>query len=97
MLYMYRNPSFSIPSRFQKSRHLENVQIKKSIKLKHVLHLLTFKTPSNALHSQLIGLRPILPTFCVFYNLYFFDFLNLLCFFGVYLISLLYEPLNMFL
>ena len=37
VIYIYRNPSFSIPSRFQKSRHLENVQIKKSIKLKHVL------------------------------------------------------------
>lgn len=32
-----------------------------------------------------------------FYNLYFFGFLNLLCFFGLYFTYLLYEPLNMFL
>jgi len=37
VIYIYRNPSFSIPSRFWNSKHLEHVQIDKSIKLKDVL------------------------------------------------------------
>lgn len=38
VIYIYRNPSFSIPSRFDKNpNHLEHIQIDKSIKLKDVL------------------------------------------------------------
>lgn len=37
VIYIYRNPSFSIPSRFEIPEHLEHVQINKSIKLKDVL------------------------------------------------------------
>ena len=37
VIYIYRNPSFTIPSRFKNPVHLENVQIDKSIKLKDVL------------------------------------------------------------
>ena len=37
IIYIYRNPSFSIPSRFSNSVHLEHIQIDKSIKLKDVL------------------------------------------------------------
>jgi len=36
VIYIYRNPSFSIPSRFSPN-HLEHIQIDKSIKLKDVL------------------------------------------------------------
>ena len=36
VIYIYRNPSFSIPSRFLNPKHLEHVQIDKSIKLKDV-------------------------------------------------------------
>tara|TARA_Y100000992_G_scaffold123281_1_gene80743 strand:- start:2861 stop:3448 length:588 start_codon:yes stop_codon:yes gene_type:complete len=38
VIYIYRNPSFSIPSRFdQNPNHLEHIQIDKSIELKDVL------------------------------------------------------------
>ena len=37
VIYIYRNPSFSIPSRFKIPAHLEHVQIDRSIKLKDVL------------------------------------------------------------
>ena len=37
VIYIYRNPSFSIPSRFKRPDHLEHVQIDRSIKLKDVL------------------------------------------------------------
>lgn len=37
VIYIYRNPSFSIPSRFTTPAHLEHVQVDKSIKLKQVL------------------------------------------------------------
>jgi hypothetical protein len=37
VIYIYRNPSFSISSRFKFPDHLEHVQIDKSIKLKDVL------------------------------------------------------------
>ena len=37
VIYIYRNPSFSIPSRFENPNHLEHIQINKSIKLKDVL------------------------------------------------------------
>ena len=37
VIYIYRNPSFSIPSRFDNPCHLEHIQIDKSIKLKDVL------------------------------------------------------------
>ena len=36
VIYIYRNPSFSIPSRFLAPNHLEHVQIDSSIKLKDV-------------------------------------------------------------
>lgn len=39
VIYIYRNPSFSIMSRFNNPLHLEHVQIDKSIKLKDVLNL----------------------------------------------------------
>lgn len=37
VIYIYRNPSFSIPSRFNMPKHLNHVQIDESIKLKDVL------------------------------------------------------------
>ena len=37
VIYIYRNPSFAIPSRFENPKHLEHVQLDKSIKLKDVL------------------------------------------------------------
>jgi hypothetical protein len=37
VIYIYRNPSFAIPSRFNNPDHLEHVQIDKSIKLNDVL------------------------------------------------------------
>tara|TARA_Y100000992_G_scaffold301836_1_gene273806 strand:+ start:396 stop:992 length:597 start_codon:yes stop_codon:yes gene_type:complete len=37
VIYIYRNPSFAISSRFNIPLHLINVQTDKSIKLKHVL------------------------------------------------------------
>ena len=37
VIYIYRNPSFSIPSRFRRTAHLRHVQIDESIKLKNVL------------------------------------------------------------
>ena len=37
VIYIYRNPSFSIQSRFQNPAHLEHVQTDPSIKLKDVL------------------------------------------------------------
>ena len=37
VIYIYRNPSFSIPSRFEIPEHLEHIQTDKSIKLKDVL------------------------------------------------------------
>jgi hypothetical protein len=38
VIYIYRNPCYSIPSRFGNPKHLEHVQIDKSIKLKDVLN-----------------------------------------------------------
>jgi CRISPR/Cas system CSM-associated protein Csm2 small subunit len=37
VIYIYRNPSFSIPSRFTNPAHLEHIQTDKSIKLADVL------------------------------------------------------------
>jgi hypothetical protein len=37
VIYIYRNPSFSIPSRFERPKHLENIQTDKTIKLDDVL------------------------------------------------------------
>lgn len=37
VIYIYRNPSFSIPSKFSIPNHLEHIQIDRSIKLKDVL------------------------------------------------------------
>lgn len=37
VIYIYRNPSFSIPSRFTIPEHLEHIQINKDIKLGDVL------------------------------------------------------------
>lgn len=37
VIYIYRNPSFSIPSRFKKTKHLEHIQIDREIKLEDVL------------------------------------------------------------
>lgn len=37
VIYIYRNPSFSIPSRFKYPNHLTHVQIDNSIKLKDVI------------------------------------------------------------
>jgi hypothetical protein len=37
VIYIYRNPSFSIPSRFQNPDHLKHIQIDNSIKLDDVL------------------------------------------------------------
>lgn len=37
VIYIYRNPSFSIMSRFDNPNHLENIQINKFIKIKDVL------------------------------------------------------------
>ena len=37
VIYIYRNPSFSILSRFRKPAHLHHVQIDESIKIKNVL------------------------------------------------------------
>ena len=37
VLYIYRNPSFSIPSRFNNHLHLEHIQCDKKIKLNDVL------------------------------------------------------------
>jgi len=37
VIYIYRNPSFSIPSRFTKSKHLVHIQTNRSIKLNDVL------------------------------------------------------------
>ena len=37
VIYIYRNPSFSIPSRFTNPDHLEHIQTDKSIKLDDVL------------------------------------------------------------
>jgi hypothetical protein len=36
VIYIYRNPSFSIPSRFRKPAHLEHIQCDKNIKLQDV-------------------------------------------------------------
>ena len=37
VIYIYRNPSFSIPSRFENPYHLEHIQIDRNIKLEDVL------------------------------------------------------------
>lgn len=37
VIYIYRNPSFAIPSRFKNPAHLEHIQINKTIKLNNVL------------------------------------------------------------
>lgn len=37
VIYIYRNPSFSIPSRFTDPNHLKHIQTDKSIKLKDIL------------------------------------------------------------
>lgn len=37
VIYIYRNPSFAIPSRFYMPEHLEHIQIDKNIKLEDVL------------------------------------------------------------
>ena len=37
VIYIYRNPSFSIPSRFKIPKHLENIQSDSKIKLEDVL------------------------------------------------------------
>lgn len=37
VIYIYRNPSFSIPSRFKNPQHLDHIQTNRSIKLKNVL------------------------------------------------------------
>jgi hypothetical protein len=37
VIYIYRNPSFSIPSRFEIPEHLEHIQTDKSVKLNDVL------------------------------------------------------------
>lgn len=37
VIFIYRNPSFSIPSRFNNPEHLEHIQIDKSIKLNDFL------------------------------------------------------------
>ena len=38
VIYIYRNPSFAIPSRFQKPQHLQHIQTDKSVKLNDVLN-----------------------------------------------------------
>jgi hypothetical protein len=38
VIYIYRNPSFSIPSKFEKPKHLEHIQIDRKIKLEDVLN-----------------------------------------------------------
>lgn len=38
VIYIYRNPSFSIPSRFHNPEHLRNIQIDSKIKLDDVLN-----------------------------------------------------------
>jgi hypothetical protein len=38
VIYIYRNPSFSIPSKFEKPAHLKHIQISDKIKLEDVLN-----------------------------------------------------------
>ena len=38
VIYIYRNPSYAIPSRFYSQEHLQNIQTDKSVKLNHVLN-----------------------------------------------------------
>jgi len=70
VIYIYRNPSFSIPSRFKNPKHLTNIQIDKTIKLDDVYESGQDLYQLNEFHNNY--LKPTKPrnykVYCVKYE-----------------------------